>query len=91
MGELKKFANNKLVSFDDLRKSGNYEPAIINVVEKGNLEMLSQLDGTDRNSKEYMEPILYAYYNLRHSYDVFKYYGQNLQDDRDLGYEIAKD
>ena len=84
MGDLKKFADNTKVTIDQIIQSGNYNKKIVEALKTGDLSILNSLSETDRNNRNIMEPLLYAYYNARKSYAVFKYFGRNIQDDRTL-------
>ena len=76
--------NDKLLSFEDLRELKDeklnkiYSEELINELEKGNFEFLNRIDLTDRNNREFMQPLLYAVKNSR--FDTKEELGERHQD-----------
>lgn len=74
--------NNRLKSFEQLREERSkygYTEKLLQALERGDFNYLNEIDISDRNNKEYMEPLLFAVKNNKGSYEVFKYYGEELQ------------
>lgn len=87
---MEKFSDNKIVTLKDLRESKNYNSELLENLEQGNYKELLNLSLEDRTNKDYMEPLLYAIRNDKGSWIVYKFYGENLQDDFKLASKIIK-
>ncbi len=91
------FENNRMVNFEDLAKVVNsdgkrvYPEGLLQEVKNGNFNCLYQINLADRNNEYFMEPLLYAVKNERGTYEVYKYYGEVIQEDLGLAIEIAID
>ena len=85
------FSNNRSVKFIELRESGKYSKSLIEGLEYGNYEILAKtLESNQRANADFMEPILYAVKNEHGTYEVYKYYGENLQNNIELARDIVK-
>lgn len=86
---MKKFSNNRVVTIKDLEKSGIYEQALLQDLNKGDFRKLLDLPIETRADIDYMEPILFAVKNELNTFRVYKYYTENLQDNVKLASEIV--
>lgn len=85
------FSNNRSVKFIELRESGRYSQSLIDNLQDGNYEVLAKtLESNQRGDAGFMEPILYAVKNEHGTYKVYKYYGENLQNNIELARDIVK-
>ena len=85
---MKYFANNRDVNFKMLQESGIYPQRLLQELRSGNYYNLREtLDLSLRENENFMEPLLYAVKNERGTFEIFKYYGENLQQS-DLGLTI---
>lgn len=83
------FTNNRTVNFKELEESGIYLEDLLKQIKNGNYEFLNEaLDETNRRDRDFMEPLLYAVKNEHGTYEIYKYYGDNLQENLDLAREI---
>lgn len=91
------FENNRLVNFDDLDKVINedgkrvYSPRLIQGIRHGDYNLLNEISPADRSDRKFMEPLLYAVKNEKNTYMVYKYYGEDLQEDLGLLIEVVID
>lgn len=91
------FENNRLVNFDDLDKVINeegkrvYSPRLIQGIRNGDYNLLNEISPADRSDRKFMEPLLYAVKNEKNTYMVYKYYGEDLQEDLGLLIEVVID
>ena len=86
---MQKFSNNKSLFIKDLEDSGFYNQDLLNSLK--NREFYAIMDfipEDDRANIDIMEPLLYAVRNELGTYEVFKYYQKNLQNDIELASEI---
>ena len=86
---MQKFSNNKSLFIKDLEDSGFYNQDLLNSLR--NREFYAIMDfipEDDRANIDIMEPLLYAVRNELGTYEVFKYYQKNLQNDIELASEI---
>ena len=85
------FSNNRSVKFVELRGSGIYSQKLIDELQNGNYEVLARtVESNQRRDISFMEPILYAVKNEHGTYKVYKYYGENLQNNIELARDIIK-
>lgn len=85
------FSNNRSVKFVELRGSGIYSQELIDELQNGNYEVLARtVESNQRRDISFMEPILYAVKNEYGTYKVYKYYGENLQNNIELARDIIK-
>lgn len=91
------YENRRTVTFDDLAKIVDqdgkrvYPDSILEKLSTGDYNCLNQLTPEMRENVGFMEPLLYAVKNERATYMVYKYYGQELQEDLGLLIEIVLD
>lgn len=92
---MKYFENARTVTFEDLSKVVDsdgkrvYEDSILEQLSIGDYNCLNQLTQEMRENVGYMEPLLYAVKNERATYIVYKYYGEELQEDLGLLIEVV--
>ena len=85
------FSNNRSVKLVELRGSGIYSQELIDELQNGNYEVLARtVESNQRRDISFMEPILYAVKNEHGTYKVYKYYGENLQNNIELARDIIK-
>lgn len=86
------FVNNRTVNFEQLEKSGIYSRILLNQIKSADYDFFNEtLTDTQRRSREFMEPILYAVKNEYNTYEIYKYFGSNLQENFDLAKDIIKE
>lgn len=84
------FSDNTSVNFSMLKESGVYSSDLLEELKNGNYEMMKFMtDVTQRKDRDFMEPLLYAVKNEYATYEVYKYYGENLQEDIELAKKIV--
>ena len=89
---MKYFFDNKDVDIDDLKKSGKYPSILIEKIQNREYNILLEvLSDVERNDINFMEPILYAVKRDHGTYQVYKYYGENVQNDIKLAKDIIKE
>ena len=89
---MKEFANNKIVTLNDLKQSKNYPNELVENLERRNFKVILELlSNSQRADINIMEPILYAIKNEFDTYEIYTYYGVNLQDNAKLASEIIKE
>lgn len=86
---MKKFSNNRIITIKDLEESGMYEQSLLKALTIGDFRELSALPIEKRADRDYMEPILFAVKNELNTFEVYKYYAENLQDNVELASEIV--
>lgn len=89
---MNKLNSNK--SIKDLKQSGLYDIELLERLEVGDFSKLAQLSVDDKNNREFMEPLLYAVKKDKHTYKVYRDYGDELKrdilrDNRELAVSIA--
>lgn len=82
------FENNTIVTIINLEESGMYPKELLDNIKHNEYEVLERLPKHLKTDKDYMEPLLYAVKNDFNTYVVYKYYGENLQNDRKLATKI---
>ena len=93
------FENNRKVNFEDLAQLVDsdgkrvYSEHLLQELKNGNYNALNDLSISNRENRYFMEPLLYAMKNNPRcgTYIVFKYYGENLQEDLGLLIEVVLD
>ena len=85
---MQRFSNNRNLSIIDLEESGIYSQELLDSIKHGEYDKLEQLPNEIKVDKDYMEPLLYAVKNDFNTYEVYRYYGENLQNDSKLAAEI---
>ena len=87
------FENNRKVMFEDLKEAINedgkrvYSDELLREISNGNYNYINEtLTPAQREDRNFMEPLLYAVRNdaKNGSYIIYKYYGENLQQDLGL-------
>lgn len=84
------FSNHKNLKIDDLLQSNLYPYYLLENLMHRNFSDLNLLPVNLKSDINYMEPILYAVRNELGTFEVYKYYAENLQEDTLLGAEIIK-
>lgn len=85
---MQRFSNNRILSIIDLEQSGIYPQELLEDIKHGNYNELERLANEIKADRDYMEPLLYAVKNDFNTYEVYRYYGENLQNDSKLAGEI---
>lgn len=86
------FQNTKELKIEDLRKSNMYPEDVIEKIENQDFSALENLiSSSDRENRDFMEPLLYAVKNEYNTYIIFSFLGENLQNDVELALEIIKE
>lgn len=91
------FENNRLANFEGLEKvidkDGKrvYSPRLMQGIKNGDYSILNEINPADKNDREFMEPLLYAVKNEKATYIVYKYYGEDIQEDLGLLIEVVID
>ena len=86
---MQKFSNPKTLKINDLEKSGFYNLDLLNCLKNREFYVLMDyISDEDRANIDIMEPLLYAIRNELGTYEVFKYYKSNLQNDIELASDI---
>ncbi len=89
---MESFLNNKIVTLKDLKESNEYQNELIENLERREFKaILELLSNEERANISIMEPILYAIKNEFNTYEVYRYYATNLQDNTKLAAEIIKE
>jgi hypothetical protein len=82
--------NVKQLTIGDLVEEGMYSQELLKALSECKYEELYKLPIADRSNRDFMEPLLYAVKNTNSTYAVYKYLGENLQDDTKLAEEIVE-
>lgn len=82
---------NKNVNFKELEEKGIYPQELLLQLKRRNYSYLnSELTNTQKNDKEFMEPLLYAVKKEYKTYEVYTHYGKSLKENFMLVKEIVR-
>lgn len=81
---------NRRVQLEDLKEDNRYDKKLIEALQYGDFQILAEYDYDTRSNADFIEPLLWAVKNRFNTYIVYKYYGENLKNNVDLGKKIAK-
>ena len=81
----------KSTTFSDLKESGKYSDYIIKSLMNNKIKVLNELPRALKGDADFMEPILYAVKNELKTYKVYKYMGENLQNNFAIASQIIVD
>lgn len=81
----------KSTTFSDLKESGKYSDYIIKSLMNNKIKVLNDLPRALKGDADFMEPILYAVKNELKTYKVYKYMGENLQNNFAIASQIIVD
>jgi len=86
------FVNNRIVNFEELEKSGVYSELLLSQIKSADEVSLNEtITDSQKRSRDFMEPILFAIKNEYNTYKIFKCMGSNLQENFDLAKDIIKE
>lgn len=92
------FENARTVIFENLDnlidKDGRrvYSEELLQNIKSGDFNYLNTIDSHYKNDIFFMEPLLYAVKNSEYNtYAIYKYYGEELQEDINIAAEIVKE
>lgn len=87
---MKNLGNVEQLVISDLVEEGMYSQELLKDLLLGKYEELYKLPIADRANRDFMYPLLYAVKNTNSTYVVYKYLGENLQDNTKLAAEIIE-
>lgn len=88
---------NKSINFEGLEQINLeneeliYPKTLIEELKRGKFKCLNEINPVDRTNREFMEPLLYAVRNEKNTYIVYKFCGENIQEDLGLLIEVVLD